>query len=166
MIINIKKLDEKAVIPTYAHDSDAGLDITAVSASMEVNPDGTATFIYKCGIAIEIPEGYVGLLFPRSSISGYSLNQTNSVGVIDSGYRGEVMVKFKLNTTSVPRLYNPGERVAQLIIMPYPKVIFNEVDELSETDRGTNGYGSTNKESMDSDKNQDLGGDDSVKQES
>lgn len=145
MKIKIKKIDKRAVIPSYAHATDAGLDLTAVNYSQ----DKYGCHVYGTGLAIEIPEGYVGLLFPRSSISRYNLMQTNSVGVIDAGYRGEVMVKYKdaqpeLDTTIVthPR-FNIGERIAQLIIMPIPNIEFEEVEVLSESDRGKGGYGST-----------------------
>ena len=90
---------------------------------------------------MEIPEGHVGLLYPRSSISKTSCSLRNAVGVIDSGYRGEIMLKFSCSTNL--NIYNVGDRVAQLIIMPYPQVQFEEVEELSDTDRGEGGFGST-----------------------
>ena len=144
MQVNIKKLDERAIVPVYSKPGDAGLDLTAIEAGMEINDDRTASIVYRTGLSIEIPEGYVGLLFPRSSISGYSLNLSNSVGVIDSGYRGEIISKFKVNTTSLPRLYEVGDRFAQLIIIPYPQIEFNVIEELTETERGEGGFGSTN----------------------
>lgn len=148
--VKIKKLDEKAVIPQYAHDSDAGLDFTAVS--YEYKPD-IDCHIYGTGLAVEIPEGYVGLCFPRSSNRKTEAYLTNSVGVIDSGYRGEIMVSFKNrdkltkdNTSEIPELIKPyeiGDRVMQMIIIPYPKINFVEVEELSDSDRGEGGHGST-----------------------
>lgn len=146
MEIRFKKLSENAAIPTKAHESDAGFDITATRATSEINECGQFVLVYHTDLAIEIPEGYVGLVFPRSSISKKSLYQCNSVGVIDSGYRGEIMVKYK-NTTgdSVPAVYNIGDRIAQLIIMPYPDITFVESEELSESDRGDGGFGSTDK---------------------
>jgi dUTP pyrophosphatase len=93
-------------------------------------------------LAFEIPEGYVGLVFPRSSICKQDLILSNCVGVIDSGYRGEVMLKFK-TTENFARLYEVGDRIGQIIIMPYPQITLNEVEELSETERGNGGYGST-----------------------
>lgn len=165
MKIKIKKLCDSAVIPQYAHPTDAGMDLVAVSKS--IDKDGN--IVYGTGISVEIPEGYVGLIFPRSSISKKDLLLTNSVGVIDSGYRGEIMAKFKnQNQYSNPlqafwsffvnkkpkRIkfsvfhageYEVGERIAQMIIMPYPHVEFEEADELSDSDRGHGGYGSTGK---------------------
>ena len=139
MKVNIKKLNESAVIPKYAHDTDAGLDL--VATSVEVDNDGN--HVYGTGLAFEIPKGFVGLVFPRSSLSSRGLILTNSVGVIDSGYRGEVTAKFKPFLFTKP--YNVGERVAQMIIIPYPHIEFQEVDILSESERGTGGYGSTGK---------------------
>lgn len=139
--IKFKKLVESAKIPTKAHPSDAGADLTAVSR--EWNEEHRC-WIYGTGIATEIPEGYVGLVFPRSSIRKYTLSQCNAVGVIDSSYRGEIMLSYK-PTSDVQKLYEVGDKIAQLIIIPYPEVSYTEVEELSETDRGTNGHGSTGK---------------------
>lgn len=146
MNVKIKKLHPDAVIPSYSKDGDAGMDLTAVS----VTGDEKGNIIYNTGIAIEIPKGYVGLIFPRSSISNYRLGLTNSVGVIDSGYRGELIFKFKpvLSTPFAEELktiYDVKERVGQIIILPYPQIEFEEVEELSETERGTGGYGSSGK---------------------
>lgn len=141
MQINVKKVRDNAVIPQYAKPGDAGLDLTA--AELEVTPEGMV--IGYTGLALEIPEGYVGLLFPRSSISKYDLSLTNCVGVIDSGYRGEVIVKFR-NTRideQYAKIYSKGDRVAQLIVMPYPKITLVETQELSRTERGEGGFGST-----------------------
>lgn len=138
--VKIKKLHPDAVIPTKAHASDAGFDLTAVWSGWD---NDNKVFEYGFGLSFEIPEGYVGLIFPRSSIFRKDLFLTNCVGVIDSGYRGEVTVKFKSTTGRIPDSYNVGERVAQMIIMPIPQVTFVEVKELSDTDRGTGGYGST-----------------------
>jgi dUTP pyrophosphatase len=99
--------------------------------------------VYHTGLAVEIPDGYVGLLFPRSSIYKKSLMATNSVGVIDSGYRGEIMMVLKATTDVVPAVYKEGERFAQLVIVPIPEIEVVEAEELSESDRGENGYGST-----------------------
>lgn len=152
MKIRFKKLSDKAVIPTKAHDSDAGFDLTAVGSWY----DDFGNLVYGTGIAVEIPKGYVGLVFPRSSICKKDIALSNSVGVIDSGYRGEILCKFKITLindiefgqvyASVnPNDYKIGERLAQLIVLPYPEIEFEEADELSETDRGTGGYGSTGK---------------------
>lgn len=150
MEVRIKKLHPNAVIPTYAKDGDAGMDLTAVTKSY----DRDGNIVYGTGLAFEIPKGYVGLVFPRSSLSRLDIALSNCVGVIDSGYRGEVTVKFKpamlFNREQRPiilnnRIYEVGERVAQIIIIPYPQITFIEADELSETERGAGGYGSSGK---------------------
>jgi dUTP pyrophosphatase len=155
MLVKIKKLDEKAVIPKYAKKGDAGLDL--VSTSYEF-VDGR--HVYGTGLAIEIPEGFVGLIFPRSSICKYDLRLSNSVGVIDSGYRGEIKFQFEnegfglcvaegnsveVDTMRNPKIYEVGDRVGQLLIVPYPKIEFIETKHLSETTRATGGFGSTGK---------------------
>lgn len=140
MKVKIKRLDKRAVIPKYAKDGDAGLDLTATA--YKVNEKGQ--YIYTSDLALEIPDGYVGLLFPRSSICKKDLEMTNSVGVIDSNYRGPIKSVFN-PTCEDPEIYELGERFAQLIIIPYPKIEFEEVEELSETNRGIGGYGSTGK---------------------
>jgi dUTP pyrophosphatase len=142
MIVNIKKLSELAVMPRKAHPTDAGFDLTATSREF----DSHGNVVYGTGLAFEIPEGYVGLLFPRSSIAKFDLQLTNSVGVIDSHYRGEVMAKFKMaqgfnDEISVPQLYEIGERMCQIIIIPIPDVELRFAEDLSETDRGEKGYG-------------------------
>ena len=140
MKVKIKRLDKSAVIPKYAKDGDAGLDLTAIA--YKVNEKGQ--YVYTSDLALEIPDGYVGLLLPRSSICKKDLEMTNSVGVIDSNYRGPIKSVFN-PTCEDPEIYELGERFAQLIIIPYPKIEFEEVEELSETNRGTGGYGSTGK---------------------
>ena len=111
----------------------------------EIYPsDSNHNIVYGIGIALEIPEGYVGLIFPRSSNSKQDLLLSNSVGVIDSGYRGEIIVKFK-KTVSHANSYNIGERVAQLVLMKLPAVHVEEVTELSTSERGEGGFGSTGK---------------------
>ena len=146
MKVNFKKLHADAVTPSYAHDGDAGMDLTAVSFTQEYDRSGKLVIVYHTGIAVEIPEGYVGLLFMRSSVSKYSVSMTNAVGVIDCIYRGEIMVKMKLTTDAVPTIYQPGEKIAQLVIVPYLKAELNEVEELAETERGEGGFGSTTEE--------------------
>ena len=136
--VKIKRLSENAKLPTKAHTTDAGYDLYAASTSVDKNYN----IVYGTGIAVEIPDGYVGLVFPRSSIANKAIMLTNSVGVIDSGYRGEVMAKFKRVTDEFDS-YQVGDRIAQLIIMPYPHVEFEEVRELSNSDRGEGGYGSS-----------------------
>ena len=140
LIINIKKTNELATIPKYAHSTDAGMDLVAVSMNE------TDKYIeYDTGIALEIPKGYVGLVFPRSSVSKLDLVQANSVGVIDSSYRNSIKVRFKKLKDNGICVYVPGERIAQLIILPYPMIGFNEVEKLSDSDRGLGGFGSTGK---------------------
>jgi len=136
MKVMIKKLHPDAVIPKYAKPGDAGLDLTAV----DIVADGT-TLTYKTGLAVEIPFWHVGLLFPRSSVYKTGQTLTNCVGVIDSGYRGEIMMKFTLSPYS--QEYEIGDRVGQLLIIPYPRIDFVETDELIPTERGDKGYGST-----------------------
>ena len=140
MEVNIKKLNESAVIPTYAKQGDAGLDLTAVSMDV-IDNKGSGYIEYGTGLAIEIPEGYVGLIYPRSSISKTGLILSNSVGVIDSGYRGEI--KFRFKWVKDTDRYNIGDRIGQLVVMPYPQVTLIEKEELVETDRGDGGFGST-----------------------
>lgn len=141
MKVKVKKLNPKAIIPKYAHPTDAGLDLTAVSYERDSNN----LIVYHTGLSIEIPEGYVGLIYPRSSISKYDLELTNSVGVIDSGYRGEILFKFRETTKDFPNIYVPGDRVGQLIIVPYPSIELEETNELSSSDRSDKGFGSTGK---------------------
>lgn len=164
MNVKVKKLHPLAVLPSYSKKDDAGMDLTAVSKVY----DEHGNVSYGIGLAFEIPDGHVGLLFPRSSNSKQDLLLSNSVGVLDSGYRGEVMFKFKpslyfaenggesfsgdgyqsINNHGLPHDlmpddYNIGDRIGQIIIMPYPQITFEEVDELSSTDRGQGGFGST-----------------------
>ena len=143
MELKFKRLNDKAVLPIRAHKSDAGLDLTATDITLEPNDCGQTVVVYHCGLAVEIPEGHVGLLFPRSSIAKKSIFMTNAVGVIDSGYRGEIMAKMHVTTDAAPAVYKVGEKFAQLIVMPIPEVTISEVAELSESDRGENGFGSS-----------------------
>lgn len=150
MIVNFKKLHPNALTPFYAKEGDAGVDLTAVRFEY----DKYGNKVYYTGIAVEIPKGYVGYIFPRSSVSKYTLILANCVGVIDSGYRGELIVKFKPSRSFgdyknecpddyTSAEYNVGDKIAQLIIMPLPLIEFNEVSELSLTDRGSGGFGHT-----------------------
>jgi dUTP pyrophosphatase len=142
MQVRIKKLHAAAVIPAYSKSGDAAMDLTAIS--VEKDDDGNA--VYGTGLAIEIPDGYVGLLFPRSSNSKTHLYLTNHVGVIDSGYRGEIKFKFRpINGFIDARVYAKYDRVGQLIILPYPQIELVESDELSDSERGDGGFGSTGK---------------------
>lgn len=157
MVVKIKKLHPDAVIPSYSKVGDAGMDLTAIS----LTTDEANLGVYGTGISVQIPDGYVGLIFPRSSITKTGVRLANAVGVIDSGYRGEITMKFDISPSNstiaaiaivsgeevtnedVIMPYSIGDRIGQLIILPYPKIQFEEVFELSYTDRGTGGYGST-----------------------
>ena len=154
MEITSRKLTNNAVIPHKAHPTDAGFSLTATSCTM----DEFGSMVYGTGIAVEIPEGYVGLVFPRSSICKKDMMLTNCVGVIDSGFIGEIKAKFKPTNSfnyydgSIiaespigDNMYCIGERIAQLIIMPIPKIEFVEAEELSDSDRGKGGFGSSGK---------------------
>lgn len=143
MEVKFKRLSDKAIMPIRAHKGDAGLDLTATNITTNVNEVGQLMIVYHTDLAVEIPEGYVGLLFPRSSIWKKSLTTTNCVGVIDSGYRGEIMFVMKSTTDVVPKVYNIGERFAQLVIVPIPEFDIVETEELSDSERGTDGLGST-----------------------
>jgi dUTP pyrophosphatase len=140
MKVKIKKLHVDAVIPKYAKDGDAAMDLVAVSF-IETNEK----LIYDTGLAFEIPEGYVGLVYSRSSVIKTSLRLANCVGIIDSSYRGSVKLVFDHCCSGGQ--YKVGDRIGQIMIMPYPQIEFEEVDELSETDRGVGGFGSTGKAS-------------------
>ena len=143
MKIKAMKLHPNAVIPKYAKDGDAGMDIYAVSDA-EIDKHGN--MVYHTGLAMEIPDGHVGFLYPRSSISKTPHALRNHVGVIDSGYRGEIIFKFgwveaePLNSSAV---YRAGDRIGQIIVMPYPRINFVEASKLSVSARGGGGFGST-----------------------
>lgn len=141
MDVKIKKLHSNAVIPIYAKDGDAGLDLVAT----EILDNTSSQITYGTGLSMEIPDGYVGLVFPRSSIRKMALELSNSVGVIDSGYRGEIQATFNKTLRDVVGIpvYKIGDRIAQIIILPYPKINFVLSDELSDTKRGEGGFGST-----------------------
>lgn len=165
--VRIKLLDEFAKIPQAMRSGDAGVDLYAVSRKV-VRKGGRYVFTYGTGIALEIPEGYVGLLAPRSSISKTKLRLANSIGIIDSNYRGELILKFVGDTSLVPvskngpyvgqngqnepnmergfsrgDIYSIGDRIGQLMIIPYPIISFEAVESLSETSRGEGGFGSS-----------------------
>lgn len=186
MNVKIKKLNENAKMPYRAHNTDAGFDLYATSRVF----DEHGAVVYGTGIAFEIPEGYVGMLFPRSSNAKKDLLLSNSVGILDAGFRGEVMFKFKPSLTVCdkdghglsetdylgtkqtdfdtqfvsfygrsknypdveegcepfqPRMYEIGDRIGQLVVVKIPDVVFEWADELSESERGEGGYGSSGK---------------------
>lgn len=142
MKINYKKLSPNAICPTYGTEYSAGADLYALLEE-DVTIKAGETYLVHTGIATEIPEGYVGLVFARSGMAlKKGLAPANKVGVIDADYRGEIMVPLH-NHTSEDRVITNGERIAQMAIVPFLKVEYNEVDELSETVRGLGGFGST-----------------------
>ena len=138
-LVKVKKLVPEAVIPSYSKVGDAGMDLT-ITREIE---NTSFSVSYGFGIAMEIPQGYVGLVFPRSSVRNQDLILSNCVGVIDSGYRGELQATFKKTNGLDSIKYKVGERGAQIIILPYPTIYMTEVPELSDTERGTGGFGST-----------------------
>ena len=143
-LINIKKLDPKAIIPTYGSDYAAGADLYAlIDAPIEFAPNETK--LIHTGIAMEIPEGFAGLIYARSGLaSKKGLAPANKVGVVDADYRGEIMVALH-NHSSETVSIEPNERIAQLVITPFLKAVYEEVNELSDTVRGEGGFGSTGK---------------------
>jgi len=137
MKLKIKKLREEASIPFYAKEGDAGMDLTALTVTRN-----SKYFEYGTGLAFEIPKGYVGLVFPRSSISNTDHFLRNSVGVIDSGYRGEVKIRMSIPALGAKE-YLLGDKVAQLVILKLPWVEIEECQELSDSERSDGGFGST-----------------------
>ena len=144
MKVKIKKLHSNAVLPVYAKDGDAGMDLYAVDVKHNYDSltDELTKITVDSGLAFEIPKGFVGLIFPRSSIQSTGLRLSNCVGVIDSGYRGSVKAVFDVHDDSL-QFYEVGDRFAQIMIIPHPPIEFEEVNELSETERGEGGFGSS-----------------------
>ena len=142
MRINIKRLTETAMIPTRQHEGDAGYDLyTDIQEPVIIEPHTTK--LIHTGIAIEIPDGYFGAIFARSGLaSKQGLRPANCVGVCDSRYRGEYIVALH-NDSTAAQIVSSGDRIAQLVVMPYLNVEFNEVNELSNAERGESGFGST-----------------------
>ena len=142
--IRIKKLDPKAQIPTYGSAEAAGADLYACLEDSVTIEAGQTVFI-PTGLAMEIPKGCAGLIYARSSMgTKRGLAPANKVGVVDSDYRGEIRVVL-LNHSKQPQILQPGERVAQFVITPILQPVYEEVDDLTDTDRGTGGFGSTGK---------------------
>ena len=133
--VAIKKLHPSAIVPSYAKPGDAGLDLTAV----RILSNDSNQVTYGTGLAFEIPADYVGLIFPRSSIRKYELALTNSVGVIDSGYRGEIQFTFNKTQGFDSMKYKVGDRIGQLVILPYPQIQLVEEQQLSDSERGEGG---------------------------
>ena len=141
--LKIKKLDERAIIPTYGTPISAGADLYALLDSEVIIKPGE-TIIIPTGLAMAIPEEYVGLIYARSSLgTKRGLAPANKVGVIDADYRGEIKVVL-FNQSKEVQTISPNERIAQIIITPFIQVNFEETKELDETERGTGGFGSTN----------------------
>lgn len=140
--VNIKRIKPNATVPTYGSANAAGADLYAcLDGNLTI--ESGETILVPTGLAMELPEGYAGLIYARSGLaSKKGLAPANKVGVIDSDYRGEVMVALH-NHSKIPASIEPGERIAQLVITPYIAAAFNTVDELDTTERGTGGFGST-----------------------
>ena len=136
MKVKFKKIDLNAVIPSKAHATDAGFDLVGTSKTVSEKYTEIGT-----GLAVSIPKGFVGLIFPRSSISNYSNLLSNSVGVIDAGYHGEI--KFRFKTLGWNKTYEVGDKIGQLVIMPIPEIELVEVQELEDSERGQAGFGSS-----------------------
>ena len=144
MIVKVKKLDDRAVLPTYGSPQAAGADLYALVEG-ELTIDAGETVLVSTGLSIEIPEGYVGLIYARSGLATKKgLAPANKVGVIDADYRGEVKVAL-YNQSGKAQTIAAGERVAQLVIAPYLTATFEEARVLSDTARGVGGFGSTGK---------------------
>ena len=137
-ILKFKKLVKNAVVPNKATSGSNGFDLTATSKEWH---DEFEAYVYGTGIAVEIPKGYVGLLLPRSSVRKYDLIMANCVGVIDSDYRGEIMATFRPTNPYQGKVYNVGDKLCQLVVVPAPEFKIEEVDTLSDTERGTKGHG-------------------------
>lgn len=139
MNLPVKMDDDAGYVPRYAHDGDAGLDLRAVE-DYTIEPHESA--MVRTGLHVEIPRWHVGLVFPRSGLGSKGITLRNAVGVVDSGYRGEVLAAL-WNTTHKPFVIHKGDRVCQLVVMPYCPCSVDELDALSDSERGDGGYGST-----------------------
>ena len=137
--LSVKMTDDAGYVPAYAHEGDAGLDLRAVE-NYDIEPGESA--MVRTGLRVEIPSGCVGLEFPRSGLGSRGITMRNCVGVIDSGYRGEVLCSL-WNTTHETFHVEKGDRVCQIVVMPYCPCSVEESESLSESERGTDGYGST-----------------------
>jgi dUTP pyrophosphatase len=142
--VKIKKLNDNAVIPTYGSEFSAGADLYACEGKEIIIPSGETCLVHT-GVAMEIPCGYVGLIYARSGLATKrGLAPANKVGVIDSDYRGEIMVALH-NHSATEQTVSDGERIAQIVFTPYKTASFSVVDELDSTVRGEGGFGSTGK---------------------
>ena len=143
MELKFKRLKDRAILPIRGTEGSAGIDLTCTEITTALNEANQLMLVYHTDLAVEIPEGYCGLLIPRSSIWKKSLWLTDSIGVIDADYRGEIVAIMKATTDTIPAVYKPGERFCQLVIIPVPEYTITESTELSETERGEDGFGST-----------------------
>ena len=143
MIVKVKKLDDRAILPTYGSAYAAGADLYALIEGESLTIGAGETVLVRTGLSVEIPEGYVGLIYARSGLATKrGLAPANKVGVIDSDYRGEVKIAL-FNQSGEEQIVSAGERVAQLVIAPYLAVEYEQAEELSSTVRGEGGFGST-----------------------
>ncbi len=147
--VNCIRLHPNAQLPKYSTEEAGGLDLTAISVTLRSIYNGgmciAKKFIYGTGVCIEIPVGYVGLLFPRSSIHKTGMDLTNCVGMIDSDYQGEIQMVFRMRNNG-EECYNVGDKIGQLLVVPRTEVQICEVDKFTRiTARGTSGFGSTGK---------------------
>ena len=135
--MDLQQLDFDLPVPRYAHPGDAGIDLYAAHDALVTGE----TVLIPTGVAVAVPDGHVGLVCPRSGLSTFGVTVANAPGVVDSGYRGELMVR--LTTTSTPYQVKRGDRIAQLVIVPVARPTITIVNTLDDTERGTNGFGST-----------------------
>ena len=141
MSLRVRRLDERATLPTRAYDGDAGLDLAACER-VELGPGERS--VVPTGLAVAIPEGYAGFVQPRSGLAArHGLTIVNTPGLIDSGYRGELQVTLLNTDREEAFTVEPGMRIAQLVVLPIPELELVEVDELPESERGVRGFGSS-----------------------
>lgn len=140
-IVKLKKLNEDAIVPEYAYPTDAGMDLKS-SEEYVLMPNETA--MINTGLSIAIPEKFFGGIYSKSGLASRGIIVANSPGIVDTMYRGEVKVLL-YNRTKAPHQINIGDKIAQLILMPFEQIKFREVEELDETDRKDGGFGSTGK---------------------
>lgn len=136
----------EGILPTKATTGSAGFDLYSTRITQERDNSNKPIFVYHTDVAVEIPEGYVGLLVHKSSVAKRSVMMCNCLGIIDSDYRGEIMAKMKITTDAVPTIYPTGESFAQLVIVPCLIAEPVMVEELSDTDRGNKGFGEADKQ--------------------
>lgn len=138
MDIQIKRIDTELPVPAYAHPGDAGLDLYAAQPAVVTGE----TVLIPTGVVVAVPDGHVGLVCPRSGLSKHGVTVANAPGIVDAGYRGELMVRLTTTSATPYRVYR-GDRIAQLLIVPVARPEVTVVDRLDNTERGTGGFGST-----------------------